>query len=78
MDALEKVEGLADAVYTVSRHCLITRRPFGKDLTQEETIQAVELVFNEFGRQCPTPRAKVDKILPTVEDFKAAMFPHIA
>ena len=78
VEALEKVEGLAHAVHTVSRHYLITRRPFVKALKPEETIQAVELVFNEFGRQYPTLKAKVDEILPTVEEFKAAMLPHIA
>ena len=78
VDALEKVEGLADAVYTVSRHYLISRKPFVKALKPEETVQAVELVFNEFGRQYPTLKAKVDEILPTVEEFKAAMLPQIA
>ena len=78
VDALEKVEGLADAVYTVSRHYLISRKPFVKALKPEETIQVVELVFNEFGRQYPTLKAKVDEILPTVEEFKAAMLPQIA
>ena len=74
MDALEKLEGLEDAVYTVSRHYLISRKPFVKGLKAEEKIQAVEWVLDEFGRQYPTLKAKVDQILPTVEEFKEAMF----